>query len=44
MSAGKISFTPFTEEMKKTHTILIPGIFAFTFFPLLRAAFAKLWL
>ena len=43
MSAGKISFTPFTEEMKKTHTILIPGIFAFTFFPL-TCDFAKLWL
>lgn len=37
MSAGKISFTPFTEEMKKTHTILIPGMLPLHF-SLLRAA------
>lgn len=34
---AKTNFTPFTEEMKKTHTILIPGMLPFHF-SLLQAA------
>lgn len=26
LPAANVKFTPFTEDMKKTHTILIPGM------------------
>ena len=37
LPAANVKFTPFTEDMKKTHTILIPGMLPMHF-SLLQAA------
>ena len=37
LPAANVKFTPFTEDMKKTHTILVPGMLPMHF-SLLQAA------
>ena len=43
LPAANVKFTPFTEDMKKTHTILIPGMLPMHFFTAAGST-RKLWL